>query len=303
MRARRVIPPLASIGASLAVLLSVPAVPASAAVTVTSHFIYTAPGNGTFVDPINNDATNGQGNALLFVTPNPTPGGECGCVGDTVPVGVIYNVFGGQLWAIANLDESTTIAAGTTYNVLVVEKSSKDVFVQTATSANTLGGATYINSPLTNDKPDAQVLVTANIDPGGANGFVSDHPVGAYYNSTLKKWGVLNEDGASMAVGAHFNVMVGSKASNGGKEAVVQATGGNTSGSRTLISMKNANGNPNAAVFATQNSDPGGKVAGFDTSATGVEYVPGPTDQWAVFQEDGSSMTVGTAFNVMVYPG
>ena len=121
-------------------ILSVPAAPVSATVTVTSHFIYTSPGYGTFVSPINNDATNGEANALLFVTPNYSAGGVCGCVADTVPIGVIYNLFGGAQWSIANLDEATNIAAGSTYNVLVVQKASKNVFVQTATSANTLGG-------------------------------------------------------------------------------------------------------------------------------------------------------------------
>ena len=115
-------------------LAIVPAEPASASVTVTSHFIWVAPGNGTFVSPINNDATNGEGNALLFVTPNYSAGGVCGCVADTVPIGVIYNLFGGARWSITNLDESTNIDAGSTYNVLVVQKTTNKVFVQTATT-------------------------------------------------------------------------------------------------------------------------------------------------------------------------
>ncbi len=282
-------------------VLSVPAAPVSATVTVTSHFVYTAPGSDLFVAPINNGATNGAGNALLFVTPNYSAGGVCGCVAQTVPVGVVYNLFGGALWAIANLDESTNIAAGSTYNVLVVQKANKNVFVQTATNANTSGGATYINSQKTNGKPNAQLLVTENIDPGGTDEFVSNHPVGAFYNPALKKWGILNEDGTSMSVGAHFNVMIGSKASNGGTESVVRTTRNNSAGSSVLIFGPEDTGNPNAAVFTTPNSDPGGVKNNFDASITGVEYFQSPTDDWAVFQQDGSTMSLGYAFNVLSF--
>jgi hypothetical protein len=282
-------------------MAAMPAQPALASVTVTSHFIWDAPGNGTFVSPIDNDATNGEGNAMLFVTPNYSAGGVCGCVAQTVPIGVIYNLFGGARWSITNLDESTNIAAGSTYNVLVVQNANKKVFVQTATTANTLGGATYINSPLTNDNPNAMILITPNIDPDGANEFVSDHPVSAYYNPTLKQWGVLNEDGSSMAIGAHFNIMIGSKASNGGSEIVTKAHSQNSAGSFVLINSPATIGNPNAAVFETPNSDPGGTGGKFDTATTGVEYFQSPTDNWAVFQEDGSTMTHGFAFNVLSF--
>jgi hypothetical protein len=285
----------------LTLTLGLPASPASATVTVTSHFIYTAPGGTFFVAAINNDATNGEGNALLFVTPNYSAGGVCGCVAQTIPFGVIYNLFGGAQWAIANLDENTDIAAGSTYNILVVQKSSGSAFVQTATTANTLGGATYIDSPKTNGNPNAKLLITENLDPGSANEFVSDHPVGAYYNTTIKKWGILNEDGASMAVGAHFNVMVGTKASNGGTEVVEKAKKNNSAGSFVLINSPETVGNPNAAVFVTENSDPGGTGSNFDTSTTGVEYFQSPTDNWAVFQEDSSAMSLGYTFNVLSF--
>jgi hypothetical protein len=294
-------PALAAVFVLLTLILAVPASPVSATVTVTSHFVYTSPGFGTFASPINNGATNGEGNALLFVTPNYSAGGVCGCVAQTVPIGVVYNLFGGARWALVNLDESTNIDAGSTYNVLVVQKANKNVFVQTATNANTSGGATYINSVKTNGKPNAQLLITENIDPGGANEFVSDHPVGAFYNPSLKEWGILNEDGTSMSIGAHFNVMIGSTASNGGTETVVRATRNNSGGSFVLNFGPEDTGNPNAAVFTTPNSDPGGVKNNFDASATGVEYFQSPTDDWAVFQEDGSSMSLGYAFNVLSF--
>ena len=95
------------------------------------------------------------------------------------------------------------------------------------------------------------ILITPNVDPNGANEFVSDHPVGAYYNPSLKQWGVLNEDGTPMGVGAHFNIMIGAKASNGGSEFLTKAKSGNSSGSFVFINSPDAIGNPNAAVFET----------------------------------------------------
>lgn len=62
-------------------------------------------------------------------------------------------------------------------------------------------------------------------------------------------------------------------------------------------------GNPNAVVFETSNADPGGKVGTFDTAATGVEYFQSPTDDWALFQEDGSSMELKSSFNVLAFSG
>jgi hypothetical protein len=82
---------------------------------------------------------------------------------------------------------------------------------------------------------------------------------------------------------------------------VTKAKSGNSAGSFVFVNSLVTNGNPNAAVFETQNSDPGGKGGTFDTSATGVEYFQSPNDGWAVFQEDGSSMTLGSSFNVLAF--
>jgi hypothetical protein len=295
------------VGAILAGLLlpmsTLLATAGSATVLVTSHFIVTAPSDSSlFVTPINNGATNGAGSALLFVTPNDSPGGVCGCVTDTVPVGVVYNLFGGAEWAITNLDESTTIAPGTSFNVLVVPKPSASVFVQTATTANTSAAVTYIDSPLTNGKPNAHLLVTPNLNPPGMTGFVSNHRVGVAYSASRKQWGVLNEDAAAMPIGAHFNVMVGTTMSNGGKEIVQRNTSQNAAGEFTLISNPETTGNPNAAVFETPNYNPGGLGGTPDNVSTGVAYLLDPTDRETVFQEDGSSMPLGAAFNVLIYP-
>jgi hypothetical protein len=94
--------------------------------------------------------------------------------------------------------------AGASFNVLVVQKPSADVFVQTATSGNITAAATYINSIATNGKASTQLLITPNDDPGGKNGDFDNHVVGAAYSTSQKKWGIVNEDEATMKAGLHF---------------------------------------------------------------------------------------------------
>ena len=293
--------------ASVALLTSV-VVPsrASATVTVTSHFIWTATSSNTtgFVTVLNNGATNGEPNALLFVTPNLSPGGVCTCVTDPKPVGVVYNLLNNGRWAIVHLDESTNIPIGASYNVLVVQKTSANVFVQTATTNNTSGADTFVNSTQSNGRPLAQLLVTPNLDPGGTHGFVSNHVVGVAYSNPLKKWAVFNEDVQSMSVGAHFNVMIGATVSNGGREILQRATSSNTAAWNTLVNNPESTGNPNAVLFETPSLDPGGvPPVNYDAAPTGVLYRLSPTDRTAVFHEDMSTnITIGAAYNVLIFP-
>src|SRR5579864_5150247 len=109
----------------LALLTSLPA---SAAVTVTSHFIWTATSSNvqTSFTFINNGATNGAPNALLFVTPAYDSGGVCGCVVDSSPLGVIW-APGQNKWAIVN-ENFSSIPLGASFNVLVVPKATSQVF-------------------------------------------------------------------------------------------------------------------------------------------------------------------------------
>jgi hypothetical protein len=82
-------------------------------------------------------------------------------------------------------------------------------FVHTATAANTSGNHTYIDHPLTNNNPNAIVLVTQNYNPGGGSGTYNDHPIGVWYSNSAQKWSIFNQDNtSSMPDGADFNVIV-----------------------------------------------------------------------------------------------
>lgn len=290
--------------AGVAVSTIAQSVAASAAVTVTSHFIWTATSSNVslFYSLINNGATNGEPNALLFVTPNDAPGGLCGCTLDPAPVGVIW-VPGAGKWAILNEDLST-ISVGASFNVLVVEKPSAQVFTVTATSLNSTGNGMSFSSRATNGKGAALLQVTQSM-PNGAGSVLNGHPIGVVYGlgSSGNLWDVQNLDNASMPGGAQFNVLVGAKPSNGGKAVLLTGTSANTQGSDTFISNSETTGNPNTVVFVTQNADPSLHFGAGDVAPTGVIYDTSPNDVAAVFNENGASMPTATHyFNLLIFP-
>ena len=292
--------------AAAALGLSAAAVaPAEAAtVKVTSHFVWVATsannaGDSTF---INNGATNGRPGDLLFITPNLTPGGINPCfpavclLTPLSPVGVWYSNKYKQ-WTIFNEDASD-MGSLFAYNVLVVPKSSRSAFVHEATTSNTSGNRTLLNSRLLNGKPTALVLITQNRNPNGAGGIADNHPAGVRYYKSLKRWGIFNEGGGAMPLGAAFNVLVGQGASNGGKMTVLKATGSNRVGSSVLINNAETNANPNNVTFVTQDFNPGGKGGTADKYPVQVAYFGTRENvlNWA-----GTKQKVGTAYNVLIF--
>jgi hypothetical protein len=282
--------------------------PAAAAVTVTSHFIWTATSSNTtsgFVTEINNAATNGNPNAILLVTPVYDSGGVCGCVTMTDPIGVYY-LGGDQKWGIIDSTISGTLPVGSEFNVLVVQKPSNSVFIATATASNIFANGFTLSKKSTVGKPSALLQVTQNYTPNGNQvPSVNGHTPGVVYGlgAAGNQWDIQNLDNATMPVGAAYNVMVGSGASNGGNASLLSGTSLSTVGPLIKISNKETNGNPNAVVFETQNADPNLNFGSGDPNQTGVGYATSPDDFEYVFNEDGNSMpTPPTYFNLLVFP-
>src|ERR1022692_2642997 len=295
---------LAAAGLFISVFAST-SLPASAAVTVTSHFIWTTtPSNVSIAFSfISNGATNGDPGALLFVTSSYDAGGVCGCVTDPAPVGVAW-AGGANQWTVYNADASN-MPVGAAFNVLVVQKPSSRVFVATATSQNVTANGMVINSAAINGKPNALLQVTESL-PNGPFGSVDDeHPIGVVYGlgPSGNEWAIQNVDNAAMPVGAHFNVMLGGGPSNGGKAVLLSGTSANTFGSNTFVSNSETTGNPNAVIFETQNADPGLHFGAGDVAPTGVLYISSPTDIAAVNNENGAPMpTLNHYFNLLIFP-
>jgi len=276
------------------------AAPAAAAgalkVTVTSHFVFQPTTGGTSGDStfINNGATNGKKNDLLFVMPNLTPGGisPCPCLlSPEPPIGVRYN---GSQWGIFNEDGSD-IGILFSYNVLVVPNASKSAFAVHATSSNTHGDHVIINSPLTNGHPNALIQITQNFNPAGVP---NPHQVGVRYLTGQHRWAIFNEDGAAMPHNASFNVLVGRTSTNGGRTNVLTTTTANRPTAPVTISNPETNGNPNNVVFATQDFNPGGKGG---TGNKGFVIASYSGSHELLFNWGSPPIPLKTAFNLLIY--
>jgi hypothetical protein len=245
--------------------------------------------NWTYID---HPLTNNNPDAIVFVTQNWNPGGV-GRTYNNHPIGVWYH-NSAKKWAIFNQDRGD-MPEGAAFSVLV-PATHADAFVHTATGANTVSNWTYIDHPLTNDNPNAMVLVTQNWNPGGAGGTYNDHPIGVWYSNGAKKWAVFNQDLASMPDGAAFNVLI---ADSGAESFVHIATATNIVSNWTYIDHPLTDHNPNAIVFVTQNWNPGGVGGIYNNRSTGVWYDHG-AEKWAIFNQDRGDMPEGAAFNVLI---
>ncbi len=262
------------------------------------YFVHVvAPGNYstnfTFIDhPLANE----NPDAILFATPNKSPGGAAGIYNDHV-FGVRYYHGVDVWWTIFNQDGWPFIE-GEAFNVLIPD-AGPGVFVHEATSANTDGRSTYIEDPLTNNDPDAIVFAVSNYNPGGVGGIVNDHPIAVFYNPIREQWAVFNqEETADMPQGASFNVLV---PASGPTVFVHRAGPANTAKNYTMIDHPLANNNPNAVVFVTQNFNPGGGFGVLNDQPIGVFYDSISTNRWGICNQDREvDMPIGAAFSVMV---
>jgi len=168
-------------------------------------------------------------------------------------------------------------------------------FIHTATASNITSNWTVIDNPVTNNHPDAILLVTPNWNPGGGGGVYNDHAIGVWYTGT--RWAIFNQDIAAMPEGAHFNVLV---APAGPRVFVHNATADNIASNCTRIDSSLTNGHPEAIVLVTPNWNPGGGGGSYNNHPIGVIY--NDDGQWAVFNQDMAHMPEGAHFNVFIAP-
>ena len=110
-----------------------------------------------------------------------------GAASYTHNIGVWYTPVAHK-WAIFNQDLAA-VPAGSTFEVVVPASSAS--FVHQADPSNSARSYTYLDSRLTNGKPDAVLQVTQNWNPGGGRGVYNDHPVGVIYDSKLDQWAII----------------------------------------------------------------------------------------------------------------
>ena len=81
------------------------------------------------------------------------------------------------------------------------------------------------------------------------------------------------------------------------------ATVGNIDGPATFLNHPTLSGQPDAIVLATQRRSLDGGTGVLNPTEIGVFYDPADGGRWAVYNEDGSAMPPGAAFNVFLPAG
>jgi hypothetical protein len=168
-------------------------------------YVHTATGENSRGDYtyLSHPRIDGDPDAVVLAVPSPGRGGQAGAAyGHNI--GVWYEPTK-ERWAVFNQD-LTAVPAGSAFEVVVPPADRG--FVHRAAPPNTVGNATYLDDPLTNGEPGAEVSVTQNWNPGGGGGVYNDHPVGVLYDEDVGRWLVYNEDASRMPEGAAFNVAV-----------------------------------------------------------------------------------------------
>jgi hypothetical protein len=227
---------------------------------------------------IDDPRANNNPAAILIVTPvwNPDARPSSGRYNPHT-IGVSYT---GSRWAIVNQD-GASMPIGAAFNVLI------DNFgnIHRAPPPEKYPYYTPIDDPRLNNNPNATVLVTLNVTPGGKAGASNSHPLGVWY--TGSRWVIFNQDYAPMPANAAFNYVIR-------QGSVYRATSGTSSS--MVITHPLADYNANASLSVTQNAGQSPTPVTNSHSFT-VRYTG---SRWAIFNQDGAAIPLGAAFNVSV---
>jgi hypothetical protein len=274
----------------------------------TQHFTFTSTAGNIAVQSaiIDNFATNDQPGALVFATPNFDIGGVCGCHDSSptnTPIGVGYIPGSPGHWVVFHEDNSA-MTVGEEYNILVVPQAMPNVFRKVTSAATDSGDSSYFSNPLTNGNPNAKILVSQvyNTKNSASPGVYNNHNVGVWYNSTIKEWAVYEEDGSTMPAGLHFNILIGSANTNGGKFIVQRSAATNLDGDATEIISTLTDNDPNAFGMATHMYNPGTNPPRYDNNQAAMWY-DSSSNLLTVYNWDEASMAKAESFAVLLFPG
>jgi hypothetical protein len=161
-------------------------------------------GSGTQLD---HPALNGNAEARIFVTRNASPGGTGPFLRADVGLRVFWNVASWRLNFRNSSGVSTTLPAGTAFNVYVPPPSASTVVHVTDDSNLGPGDAfSTIDLPGANGNPSAAVFAT-HLTPSGPHSNMNP-PIGLRYDGNSNRWAIYPEnDLASVAENVHFHVL------------------------------------------------------------------------------------------------
>ncbi|XLS29587.1 hypothetical protein ACJD0Z_01920 [Flavobacteriaceae bacterium M23B6Z8] len=235
--------------------------------------IATAENTSGHITAITNGNTTGKKDKILFVTHDYGKNGPY----HTNAIGVWYN---GKKWTIYNQNRQP-LKPNTRFNVLILDKSN-NVFTHTAAANTFMQGATKLNHPALNGKPNAAFLITPNY---GLRGPYNPNPTGVGYFSG--SWYIFNTNGKPIPTGAKFNILIHSAIFKH------QVTPSSKKGHITYVDHPKSNGKKSSLIFTTFNSQ--GSRKNFN-NPIGVWYASG---KWTVYNENKSLLKGNEAYNLL----
>lgn len=169
-------------------------------------------------------------------------------------------------------------------------------FVHVADSGNTFLHVTQIDHPAVNGNPSARLIVTPHWNPDSAPlGVDNPHPIGVFYSGT--RWNILNEDLATLPLGAGFNVLVAPAS----RSFVHEATSANTVASTTvLLGYQLLPPVDTTRFFVTHNRTPDGQASGplLEHPFRSRHFESSGDPRWSIELPTGETLPLGAEFNV-----
>jgi microsomal dipeptidase-like Zn-dependent dipeptidase len=123
------------------------------------------------------------------------------------PVGVWYT---GTRWSVFN-ENKQAMPAGLQFTIQYYENPGSNEFIHKAAAGNNKSDGSYIDHPLLNNNPAADVQVTQNWNPGGQGGVYNTSEISIQYNPGLGRWYVFNTNRSVLPEGAAVNIVLYSK--------------------------------------------------------------------------------------------
>jgi len=183
------------------------------------------------------------------------------------PIGVWY--IGGK-WYLVNVDIGV-IPPGAKYRIQFFQRPGSDHFLHLVTNKNIGAEGSYIDSPVLNNNPNAQVKILQNHAPEVRSPFaLYQAEAKAAYSAAAGRWYIAGNGEKPLIAGNTFNIVV-SSGTTGANDSNTNPTPGNPPGNTNPnVNPGNPAGNPNI------NPNPGNPNP---TNPGGIPQNPGGTPQ------------------------
>lgn len=147
------------------------------------------------ITELDDASINNREDMILLVTRNVHSGAI-----DNLDSPIAVNYFSGT-WSIGRNDGAPMPTSGG-FSVYA-QPPSLTAFSHAASAGNIANNVSFLKHALLDGKPCARLHVTQVSD-----GVVNNHHVGVFYNTTVDRWAVFNQDIAPMPVGARFHLVI-----------------------------------------------------------------------------------------------